>query len=65
MKLKIHTRMVYGRPLHYPMCATSKLLVLLGRRATDFCHTFSNADLSLLKLLGFEIEKIPDFEVVS
>jgi len=63
MKLKIQTRMVYGRPLHYPMCDSSKLLVRLNRRTVSAEHTFSfvDRDLIILKQLGYEIEQIPQF----
>ena len=62
MKIKIQSRVVYGRVLHYPMCETSKRLSLLGRRRRKLLvHTFNETDLELLRELGYEIEQVPQF----
>ncbi len=58
MKIKLQMRMVYGRPLYYPMCPISKNLSLLGHN-DDLVHTFSLSDIKLLKEAGFQIELIP------
>ena len=65
MKIKIQTRMTYGRPLHYPMCEVSRLVAqLLARpdarkRGECFHVTLSDKHIEVLKVLGHEIEYIP------
>lgn len=66
MKLKFQTRIVYGRPLHYPMCDNSKHVVSkLARRSAikEFNSSISDEHMELLKFLGHEIEQIPQFGV--
>lgn len=61
MKLKIQTRGVYGRPIHYPMCETSKKIAMLNRRRKGSPNTFTDHDLTILRALGYEIEQVPQF----
>ena len=62
MTLKIQTRLVYGKKLHYPQCTTSHLLAAIGRKSRGTqTHTFTDWDLEILKELGFAFEQIPQF----
>lgn len=65
MKLKLQTRLVFGRPLYYAMCDTSRLLSQLGRRYKSKINTFCPRDLAILVELGYEIEEVPQFTEVK
>jgi hypothetical protein len=60
MRLKIQTREVFGRILHYPMCELSKFLACINKRK-GMNHTISDNDLKRLIDLGFTIVQVPQF----
>jgi hypothetical protein len=60
MKIKIQTRRVFGRVVHYPMCPLSNLLARLGKRKQD-SYVLTDSTLKELMRLGFAIERVPEF----
>jgi hypothetical protein len=62
MKLKIQTRSVFGRNLHYPKCPLSMFLASINRRKEgEHPHTFTDATIQGLMSHGFVIEQVPQF----
>lgn len=54
--IKVHTKEVYGRTLHYPVCALSQMLVKLSGS-----KTFTPETLKMLEDAGYAVEHVtPD-----